>query len=141
MIIVAANAGGAWSPIGDITTTMCGLRKVSIVALIKFLIIPSLVCMIIPTYVASRYKVFQGETIHRKIQRKKIPMDPNTKNRFNLDCFCSSIQNFYRITTLCRHDAFSGSVATIAEFLNNSLSSMRFDSKFHHSPIHYVNKN
>ena len=36
MIIVAANAGGAWSPIGDITTTMLWIgEKVSIVALIK----------------------------------------------------------------------------------------------------------
>ena len=39
MIIVAANAGGAWSPIGDITTTMLWIgNKVSIGALIKFLI-------------------------------------------------------------------------------------------------------
>ena len=62
MIIVAANAGGAWSPIGDITTTMLWIgEKVSIGALIKYLIIPSLVCMIIPTYVASKYNVFKGE--------------------------------------------------------------------------------
>ena len=62
MIIVAANAGGAWSPIGDITTTMLWIgNKVSIGALIKFLIIPSLVCMILPTFIASKYKVFQGE--------------------------------------------------------------------------------
>ena len=61
MIIVAANAGGAWSPIGDITTTMLWIgNKVSIGALIKFLIIPSLVCMILPTFIASKYKVFQG---------------------------------------------------------------------------------
>ena len=62
MIIVAANAGGAWSPIGDITTTMLWIgKKVSIVALIKFLIIPSLVCMLIPTYIASKYNVFKGD--------------------------------------------------------------------------------
>ena len=62
MIIVAANAGGAWSPIGDITTTMLWIgKKVTPIALLKYLIIPSLVCMLIPTYVVSRYKVFQGE--------------------------------------------------------------------------------
>ena len=74
MIIVAANAGGAWSPIGDITTTMLWIgEKVSIVALIKYLIIPSLVCMIIPTYVASRYKVFQGEIDPPKNSEKENP--------------------------------------------------------------------
>jgi Na+/H+ antiporter NhaD/arsenite permease-like protein len=77
MIIVAANAGGAWSPIGDITTTMLWIgEKVSIVALIKYLIIPSLVCMIIPTYVASKYKIFQGsiETLEWQIHDVKYPM-------------------------------------------------------------------
>ena len=50
MIIVAANAGGAWSPIGDITTTMLWIgKKVTPIALLKYLIIPSLVCMLIPT--------------------------------------------------------------------------------------------
>ena len=71
MIIVAANAGGAWSPIGDITTTMLWIgEKVSIVALLKYLIIPSLVCMLIPTYVVSKYKVFQGE-INRSTEKSE----------------------------------------------------------------------
>ena len=62
MIIVAANAGGAWSPIGDITTTMLWIgEKVNIGPLVMYLLIPSLVCMILPTYIASNYKVFKGE--------------------------------------------------------------------------------
>ena len=62
MIIVAANAGGAWSPIGDITTTMLWIgEKVNIGPLVMYLLIPSLVCMILPTYIASGYKVFKGE--------------------------------------------------------------------------------
>lgn len=62
MIIVAANAGGAWSPIGDITTTMLWIgEKVNIGPLVMYLLIPSLVCMILPTYIASSYKVFKGE--------------------------------------------------------------------------------
>jgi Na+/H+ antiporter NhaD/arsenite permease-like protein len=61
LIIVTANAGGAWSPIGDVTTTMLWIgKKVSTPELIKYLFVPSLVCMIVPTIIASRYKVFQG---------------------------------------------------------------------------------
>jgi len=62
LIIIAANAGGAWSPIGDVTTTMLWIgNKVTAVMLIKYLIIPSLLCMAVPTYIASFLKPFQGE--------------------------------------------------------------------------------
>lgn len=62
MIIIAANAGGAWSPIGDVTTTMLWMgEKVSTVALIEYLILPSFVCMFIPTLIASFMPIFRGE--------------------------------------------------------------------------------
>ena len=49
MVILAANAGGAWSPIGDVTTIMLWVGgQVSTVNIIVNLIIPSLVCMIFP---------------------------------------------------------------------------------------------
>jgi Na+/H+ antiporter NhaD/arsenite permease-like protein len=61
LIIIAANAGGAWSPIGDVTTTMLWMgKKVSAGALIEYLIIPSLVCMLIPTTIASFLPAFKG---------------------------------------------------------------------------------
>ena len=54
LIIIAANAGGAWSPIGDVTTTMLWMgKKVSTLELIKLLILPSLICMLVPTIIAS----------------------------------------------------------------------------------------
>ncbi len=62
MIVIAANAGGAWSPIGDVTTTMLWIgKKVTTVGLITKLIIPSIVCMVIPTFVASLLPAFKGE--------------------------------------------------------------------------------
>lgn len=62
LIIVAANAGGAWSPIGDVTTTMLWMNgKVSTVKLIQYLILPSLICMVLPTLIASFLPVFKGE--------------------------------------------------------------------------------
>ena len=61
LIIIAANAGGAWSPIGDVTTTMLWMGdKVSASVLIAKLLIPSLVCMIIPTFVATFLPIFKG---------------------------------------------------------------------------------
>ena len=62
MIVIAANAGGAWSPIGDVTTTMLWIgKKVSTVGLITKLIIPSIVCMVIPTFVATYLPPFKGD--------------------------------------------------------------------------------
>ncbi len=62
LIIIAANAGGAWSPIGDVTTTMLWIaNKVTTMQLILHTFIPSLLCMVVPVFVASRFKVFSGE--------------------------------------------------------------------------------
>ena len=61
MGVIAANAGGAWSPIGDVTTTMLWIgQKVSTGGLITHLVIPSIVCMVVPTYIASLLKPFKG---------------------------------------------------------------------------------
>jgi len=141
MIIVAANAGGAWSPIGDITTTMLWIgEKVSIVALINFLIIPSLVCMIIPTYVASRYKVFQGEIDPPKNTEKENPYGSLIlKIGLISIVFVPAFKIFTGLPPYVGMMLSLAVVATIAEFLNNSLSSMKFDSGHsHHSPIHYA---
>lgn len=49
MIVIAANAGGAWSPIGDVTTTMLWIgNRVSAGGIMKSLFIPSVVSMLIP---------------------------------------------------------------------------------------------
>lgn len=49
LIVIAANAGGAWSPIGDVTTTMLWIGgQITTAPLIKNLILPSLACFIVP---------------------------------------------------------------------------------------------
>jgi Na+/H+ antiporter NhaD/arsenite permease-like protein len=54
VVVIAANAGGAWSPIGDVTTTMLWIGgQISAVNIIKTLIVPSLVCMIVPVVALS----------------------------------------------------------------------------------------
>ena len=49
MIIIAANAGGAWTPIGDVTTTMLWIGgQITSVEIMKGLLIPSLVNLLVP---------------------------------------------------------------------------------------------
>lgn len=62
-IVIAANSGGVWSPIGDVTTIMLWVEgNVTSGSLIPHLILPSLISMIIPTaLIMFRIK---GEVIH-----------------------------------------------------------------------------
>jgi Na+/H+ antiporter NhaD/arsenite permease-like protein len=49
IVVIAANAGGAWSPIGDVTTTMLWMGgQITPLNIVSRLILPSLICLIIP---------------------------------------------------------------------------------------------
>ena len=62
MIVIAANAGGAWSPIGDVTTIMLWIGgQVSASNIIMQLFVPSLICMLVPLVIISLS--MKGETI------------------------------------------------------------------------------
>lgn len=55
LIVIAANAGGAWSPMGDVTTTMLWIGgQITAWNIIHSLILPSLVCLFIPLFILSR---------------------------------------------------------------------------------------
>jgi Na+/H+ antiporter NhaD/arsenite permease-like protein len=58
IIVIAANAGGAWSPIGDVTTTMLWIGKqITSANIITQLILPSLACLVAPLiYLSFRIK-------------------------------------------------------------------------------------
>jgi len=72
LIIINANAGGAWSPIGDVTTTMLWIAgKVEADTLVIRVLLPSIVCMLIPTLIASRFSVFQGEIEMGELEPEK----------------------------------------------------------------------
>ena len=56
IIIIAANSGGAWSPIGDVTTIMLWVRgNISTSATIPNLILPSIVSALVPVLFAMRF--------------------------------------------------------------------------------------
>lgn len=79
MVIIAANAGGAWSPIGDVTTIMLWIGgQVTSANIIAKLIVPSLVCLLLPLIYFSF--TFRG-TIQRPLvsdeadaQHKAVPL-------------------------------------------------------------------
>jgi Na+/H+ antiporter NhaD/arsenite permease-like protein len=75
IIVIAANAGGAWSPIGDVTTTMLWIGgQITTANIILKLIIPSLMSMIIPLVFVSfklKGKVERNTEINE--QTKSLP--------------------------------------------------------------------
>jgi Na+/H+ antiporter NhaD/arsenite permease-like protein len=78
MVILSANAGGAWSPIGDITTIMLWIGgQVSAINIIVSVFIPSLVCALVPLiYLTFRLK---GEVNRpEKLELKEHTIDPTT---------------------------------------------------------------
>ena len=145
LIIIAANAGGAWSPIGDITTTMLWIAdKVTVFDLIKYLIVPSLVCMIVPFTIASQFKVFTGEF---EMPQKVKDAEENKYGTKMLFIGLSSIvfvPIFKLVTGLQPYVGMMLSlafVATIAEIYSNKKFSITkideaHDDESDHSPVH-----
>jgi Na+/H+ antiporter NhaD/arsenite permease-like protein len=64
MIVIAANAGGAWTPIGDVTTTMLWIGgQISTGGIMKVMFVPSVMCMLVPLiYLNFTLKGTLGET-------------------------------------------------------------------------------
>lgn len=82
MIVIAANAGGAWSPIGDVTTTMLWIGgQITSMNIIIKLIVPSLICLFVPLLVVSfilKGKFQKPEEIPTDV--KTIPSTPFERN-------------------------------------------------------------
>ena len=144
LIIINANAGGAWSPIGDVTTTMLWIAdKVHADSLVLRVLLPSLVCMLVPTIIASTFKVFKGT----------IDSDEDTggsKSKFGPTMLYLGLGSivfvpfFKTVTHLPPYVGMMFSlaiVAAFAEIFSNSkisISSMdeESDAGAHHSPVH-----
>ncbi|MDF1549841.1 MAG: sodium:proton antiporter NhaD [Bacteroidales bacterium] len=74
MVVLAANAGGAWSPIGDVTTIMLWIgRQVTAVEIITGVFIPSMVTMLIPVTILSF-------TMKGEVTRPEINDDKSSTN-------------------------------------------------------------
>jgi Na+/H+ antiporter NhaD/arsenite permease-like protein len=148
MIIIAANAGGAWSPIGDVTTTMLWIgNKVSALQLIKFVLLPSIVCMILPVLVALRYKAFKGN-IKAELEDKETAKSQSPFGATMLYLGLGSIvfvPFFKTITHLPPYVGMMLSLAVVATFAEiytsakfsiSSVDSTESLEGAHHSAVH-----
>jgi len=78
-IVISANAGGAWSPIGDVTTTMLWIGgQITASNIIVKLILPSLVCMTIPLTVMQYF--LKGE-VQKPSEKFEDAETPNERHR------------------------------------------------------------
>ncbi|WP_033959301.1 sodium:proton antiporter NhaD [Psychroserpens jangbogonensis] len=147
LIIIAANAGGAWSPIGDVTTTMLWIgKKVTTGHLFVYLFIPSLLCMLVPTFIASYLPAFKGDL-------NKVEEDSDKpKSKFSSTMLylglggIVSVPIFKTVTHLPPYVGMMlalGVVAVFAEIYSNSKFAISgIDSEEHsehanHSPVHH----
>jgi len=78
LAVIAANAGGAWSPIGDVTTTMLWIsEKISATQTVLWLFLPSFVAGVLPLWglrcQARRLLVQSSPMQHRVKEKKKGP--------------------------------------------------------------------
>ncbi|KAL5561291.1 hypothetical protein UlMin_031038 [Ulmus minor] len=61
VIVIAANAGGAWTPIGDVTTTMLWIHgQISTLATMKSLLLPSAISLVVPLALMSLISELNG---------------------------------------------------------------------------------
>ena len=82
MIVIAANAGGAFSPIGDVTTTMLWIGgQITTLAIIKGVFLPSIVCLVIPllitSYVLRGREVVPPTFVERRAGFETTPFEQN----------------------------------------------------------------
>ncbi|MGB6269536.1 MAG: sodium:proton antiporter NhaD [Olleya sp.] len=147
LIIIAANAGGAWSPIGDVTTTMLWIgKKVTTGHLIGYLLLPSLVCMLVPSFIASFLPAFKGNL---EVEEQK---DEKPKSRFSATMLYLGlgaivfVPIFKTITHLPPYVGMMlalGVVAIFAEIYSSAKFSLtefhgaESDAHAHHSPVHH----
>ncbi|SDE92601.1 sodium/proton antiporter, NhaD family [Pricia antarctica] len=146
LIIIAANAGGAWSPIGDVTTTMLWIgNKVTAPVLIEHVLIPSIVCMVIPGLVASRYSAFKGNIVS-DADEIDVPKSKFGSTMLYLGLGAIVFVPFFKtITHLPPYVGMMLSLAVVATFAE-IYSSSKFsisniegegdDTVGHHSPVH-----
>ena len=145
LIIINANAGGAWSPIGDVTTTMLWIAgKVDAGSLVLRVLVPSILCMVVPTLIASRFKIFSGEVkIEEKVEASKSKYG-TTMLYLGLGSIVF-VPFFKTITHLPPYVGMMLSlavVATFAEIYSNAKFALStainddHDESAHYSPVH-----
>lgn len=96
-VVIAANAGGAWTPIGDVTTTMLWIGgQISTLAVMKNLFIPSIVCLVAALGVLSF--AIKGE-FSKKAQEEEEQVEPMGRAVFFLGIASLMFVPIFKIVT------------------------------------------
>jgi len=147
LIIIAANAGGAFSPIGDVTTTMLWIgKKVTTGHLFGYLLLPSFICMLVPTFIASFLPAFKGNLdVEEGAVEKPKSRFSGTMLYLGLGAIVF-VPIFKMLTHLPPYVGMMlslGVVAIFAEIYSSSKFSLTdiddnlSEAHAHHSPVHH----
>ncbi len=147
LIIIAANAGGAWSPIGDVTTTMLWIgKKVTTLKLVEYLLLPSLLCMAVPTFIATFLPAFKGDIDFDETEADDKPKSQHSARMLYLGLGAIVfVPIFKTITHLPPYVGMMLSLAVVATFAEiysrskfslSDFDSEEHDAHAHHSPVH-----
>jgi Na+/H+ antiporter NhaD/arsenite permease-like protein len=80
LVVISANAGGAFSPIGDVTTTMLWIGgQLTALNIIKQVFLASFICMVIPTLIIN-YSI-KGKIIFKTEEQHNLNFTTNVKER------------------------------------------------------------
>ena len=146
LIVINANAGGAWSPIGDVTTTMLWIaNKVTAAQLVINVLLPSIVCMVVPTLIAMRFKAFKGE-MEMELKDIEAPKSKFGPTMLYLGLGSIVFVPFFKtITHLPPYVGMMLSLALVATFAEiyssakfsiSSIDGTEHADHAHHSPVH-----
>jgi Na+/H+ antiporter NhaD/arsenite permease-like protein len=81
MIVIASNAGGAWSPIGDVTTTMLWIGgQITATNIVMQLFLPSLVCILVPLVVLTFQIKGSAERPVQEPNSNNVPVSERSKH-------------------------------------------------------------
>ncbi len=86
MVVIAANAGGAWSPIGDVTTTMLWIGgQITAVNIIKGTFLASVVCLLLPCLIVMLR--LRGRSVEAPATKPSSQLDTTTTLERNVVFF------------------------------------------------------
>ena len=145
LIIISANAGGAWSPIGDVTTTMLWIaNKVTTLKLISYLFIPSVVCVVAPVFVASLLPAFKGDIEANDEEDDEVIHKYGSTMLYLGLAAIVFVPVFKTITHLPPYVGMMFSLAVVSTFaeifsatkINITSIDADSDTAAHHSPVH-----
>lgn len=125
MIVIASNAGGAWSPIGDVTTTMLWIGgQITAGKIIQSIILPSIICLTVPLIFLSMRMKGSIEAIpgmDKEVQQRSTPFERNIVFIIGISCllFVPIFKNYTHLPPFMGILFGLGIMWIITEFIHN----------------------